>query len=254
MVYGPDRGQVLERAEQLAAVSVADPGDPFSVTELAADVLQAEPSRLTDEVSALTLNGSRRMVRLRNVDAGAAERLAEALPEIDPASCFLLVEAGELAARDRLRKLFEAADNALAFPCYLDEGADLERLIESALRGHGLRPDSAAIAYLCQNLGGDRLVTRGELEKLALYKSGDDQVVTLADAQACVGDGAPYLLDDVVMATASGDQRALDRALGRCFEVGESSIAILRVAGRHFQPGILSYGWSLLASPEAQRC
>lgn len=235
LFYGPDRGLVRERAQALVSFIVEDISDPFNVSVLRSEALEADAARLADEVGALSLAGGRRVVWVQGAAQGLAEPLSEVLETIAAESTLLVVEAGELAPRDRLRKLFEAADGAVACPCYLDEGGDLEAVISRALAEAGCAVEPAALSYLTDNLGSDRLLTRNELAKLALYKAGDPTPIRLEEAEACIGDGAPYLVDDAVLAAASGDQRALDRALGRCFEAGESPIGILRAVIRHFQ-------------------
>jgi DNA polymerase-3 subunit delta len=129
--------------------------------------------------------------------------------------------------------LFENHERGAAIPCYLDDGRSLEALIHECLGGHGLSVEPSALAYLCDNLGTDRQITRSELEKLALYKGRNGGAVTLAEAEANVGDGAPLARDDVALATAGGDQAALDKALQKCRIAGEQPIAILRAVIRH---------------------
>jgi DNA polymerase-3 subunit delta len=233
LFYGPDRGLVREGATALVTAAVGDAADPFNVALLTAEALKADPVRLDDELGALSLVGGRRAVWLQQPPAEALDALEAAFDDIDPATTLLVVEAGALKPRERLRQLFEGAKGALAVPCYLDEGANLHGLIRQTLKARGVGIDPAALAYLAESLGGDRLAIRGEIEKLALYKAGDASPVSREDAEACIGDGAPELMDDVVMAAASGDQQTLDRMLGRCLAAGTAPLALLRAQARH---------------------
>jgi DNA polymerase-3 subunit delta len=72
------------------------------------------------------------------------------------------------------------------------------------------------------------------LEKLTLY-AGNGGRIELADAQAVVSDSAALSLDDAVLAAAEGDVAALDRALARVFQEGESAVTIIRALLRHLQ-------------------
>ena len=189
------------------------------------------------------MTGGRRVVRVRGTDPSLAGQLAALLESASAADAVIVVEAGELAPRDKLRNLLETAPNGAAIPCYLDEGDDLERLVGEILRRHGLEAEPAAMAYLVENLGADRLVTRGELEKLALFKGDDEAPITLAEAQACIGDGTPFLLDDAVLAAAAGEQQDLDRALGRCYEARQAPVTVLRAVARHLQRLHLAAGF-----------
>jgi DNA polymerase-3 subunit delta len=129
----------------------------------------------------------------------------------------------------------EAADNAVALPCYADEGGGLEAVIHDTLRGHGLTAEPEAVAWLADHLGGDRLLTRSELDKLALFMGPAGGRIKLADAVACVGDTAALSLDDLAMASAEGDHVVSQRILDRLAREGVSPIAILRSLQRHFQ-------------------
>ena len=97
-----------------------------------------------------------------------------------------------------------------------------------------LSDDADARQFLVANLGSDRMVSRRELEKLAVY-AGVKTSVSLADAIACVGDNGALSLDEVVYAMAGGDGSALDIHLERAYGSGLAPVAILRAAQRHFQ-------------------
>jgi DNA polymerase-3 subunit delta len=86
--------------------------------------------------------------------------------------------------------------------------------------------------FLVEHLGDDRLLTRSELEKLALY-AGEGGRVELEDAQLSVSDTAALELDDAVIAAAEGNASRVERVLGRVFQQGESPVSIIRALLRH---------------------
>ena len=231
LVYGPDRGLVRERAEALCRSVVGDLGDPFRIVELPAQEVRSVPARLADEAAALSFSGGRRLVRIRDAGDGLSAVISDFL-ERPGGDALVVVEGGELSSRSTLRKLFEKARNAAALACYPDEGNDLERIIVETLKQHKLTPSPDALAYLAQNLGADRVVTRNELEKLVLYMGGPGEVAE-EDARACIGDGGATSVDAVVYAAAGGDLTGLERALMRTFLEGASAVSILRAMARH---------------------
>lgn len=235
LLFGPDRGLVVERALALVRAVAGDPNDPFRVATLTPADLKDVPSRLADEYAALCFGGGRRAVRLR--DAGNGETGAvEAVLQLDIVSdALVIVEAGELGARDRLRALCEGDDAAAAIACYADESQTLEALIEHTLRQQGLAVEPDALSALADRLGADRLVSRAELDKLALYMVGAGSVVSLADVEACIGDGSPLVLDDLLGAAAEGNLGQVDHLYQRCLDLGQSPHGILRMLLRHLQ-------------------
>jgi DNA polymerase III subunit delta len=235
LLYGPDRGLVRERADRVAAAVSGDAGDPFRVSEIPLARLRNEPTILVDEAAALTLDGGRRVVRLRDAGDGAADAV-ETFLSMPKLGGLLLLEADDLGARSPLRRVCEAAGNAAALPCYHDEGEDIGRLVGEELRRAGLRLADDAREYLLMTLGGDRGVTRREIEKLIDYVGApaEGRSVTLADAMACVGDSAALTVDDLVLAIGDGDLAAVERLTTRCLQEGNAPVTILRAAGRHF--------------------
>ncbi|MEO5372947.1 MAG: DNA polymerase III subunit delta [Alphaproteobacteria bacterium] len=235
LVYGPDSGQVQEAAATLARHVVPDLTDPFRVTDLTPAVLKTDPARLADETAALSLTGGRRVVRIRDGDDSLTALLKSFLAN-PVGEALVVLAAGDLATRSTLRKLCEDAVNAAAVPCYGDTADSLDTVIRETLRPFGLMADDEAMAYLCGHLGGDRLLTRRELERLALYAlNTPGGRVTLDDVMACIGDSTALSLDDLAFATADGAVAAADRLLDRLIREGTSPVGILRTMMRHFQ-------------------
>ncbi len=240
LVFGRDEGLVRERVEGLMATVVDDLQDAFRVADLTAGQLKDDPALLADEAAAIAMTGGRRVLRVRNAGNAQADIFGGFLD--DPAGdverdALVVVEGGDLPKSSALRKTFERAANGAALPCYSDEGPGLEHLIVDHLRSrHGLDVAPAAVAYLAERLGSDRLLTRQELDKLALYKgSAGGEPVSLEDAQEAVGDSAAVHVDQIVFAAAGGDVTGLDRALTRHFTAGENPIPVLRALARHLE-------------------
>jgi len=261
LIYGPDSGLVRERAETLTKVVAGRRDDPFLVAEITPADLRDYPARLLDESRALAFGGGRRVVRLRgatNSQTGTLKTILESLGTTNTiAPALIIAEAGELRPADKLRKLFEGADRAAAIACYLDDGRGLEQIVTEILARHKLRPSSDARTWLTQHLGIDRLVTRGELEKLALY-CADKTDVTLDDCISVIGDGAVSDLEQAIFAAADGDFNALDTALTRAFREGVTSISVIRTTMRHLQrlhqvSGAVSEGMALDAAIKSLR-
>jgi DNA polymerase-3 subunit delta len=144
----------------------------------------------------------------------------------------VIVEAGELPSRSALRRCFETARSAVAIGCYPDTPRDLAAVIRETLAAHRVTASRDAGQFLIEHLGGDRLLTRSELEKLALY-AGEGGRVEIEDAQLSISDTAALELDDAVMAAAEGDAVRVERVLGRVLQQGESPVSIIRALQRH---------------------
>jgi DNA polymerase III subunit delta len=230
LVFGPDSGLVRERAEALIRVSVDDMSDPFSLARLDGDDLASEPTRLVEEANTVPLFGGRRAVWVK---AGARNfaPAVEALLAATSPDCRVVIEAGDLRRSAPLRTLCERAKNAAALPCYEDRDKDIERLIDTEMKEAGLTIAPEARAALIPLLGGDRLASRSEIRKLALYARGQTRV-ELDDVMAVTADASALALDALVDAAFAGRTVDLEFQFAKARTAGTAPGTILAAALR----------------------
>jgi DNA polymerase-3 subunit delta len=257
LIYGPDAGLVSERALTLVRKVAGSESDPFRVAELTVSSLREDPARLADEAAAIAFGGGRRAIRVPAATDSLSSIFGPWLESGPVGDSLVVLEAGSLGRNSSLRKLFEQADRAAALPCYADEGRGLGEVIRKTLAEQGVGIEGEASEYLAANLGADRMITKAELTKLALYMGGSGKV-TIEDAMAVVGDSGAVSLDAVTEAVGLGDQAALEIALRRALLEGNSPVGLLRVVARHFQrlhyaAGIVGQGRSPQQAVQALR-
>ena len=250
LVYGQDAGLVRERADLISKQVVDNLNDPFNVVSPSLDDIAEHSSLLADELASFSLMGGRRLIRLDNAGDRSAFKAIDIALDTDGGENLLVITAGDLKPTSKLRKTFEASKTALAIPCYADKQSDLQGLIHQMFQDANLQAEPAAIQYLVANLGSDRLVSRSELDKIIMYKLGDDdRMVTLELVTYLIGDSAKLALFDISNAVASGQVKNLDMLLERAMVQGENAIAILRTLQRrltqlHFVKGLMEEGMS----------
>lgn len=235
LVYGPDRGLVSERAALYAAKTGLALDDVFSVIRYDASELEQDPGRLLDEARMVPMFGGERLLWIRN--AGAHKGLADAIKELvgaPPADAVVLIEAGDLKKTAPLRGIAEAAAAAMALPCFADEERSVDALLDSELARADMSISPDARRALRRRLGGDRLATRGEIEKLILYCIGKE-LIDLEDVEASSGDVSGASVDLAIDAVLSGALADLDHALQRFIESGTHPQVVLGAAMRQFQ-------------------
>ena len=231
LVFGPDAGLVRERAEALVRGSVDDPKDPFQLARLDGDELASEPTRLVEEANTIPLFGGRRAVWVKGGARNFAPAL-EALVAAPPPDCRIVIEAGDLKRNAPLRVICERAKQAAALPCYPDAERDLIRLIDDELREFELAISPDARAALVPLLGGDRLASRHEIRKLALFARGKARV-ELDDVVAVAADASTLAVDGVIDAAFAGRTRELEAQFGKLRTAGTAPGTILSAALRH---------------------
>ncbi len=235
LVFGPDAGLVGERVRAILAASVDDLNDPFALARLEGEELIAEPSRLTEEALTMPLFGGRRAVWVkagsRNIAPAVEALLGDPLFAGVTPQCRVVIEAGDLRRNAPLRALCERAKNAVALPCYADSERDRARLIDEEMRTAGLSLAPDARAVLIPLLGGDRAASRSEIQKLAVYARGRDQV-GVEDVAAVVSDASALTIEDIVDAAFAGKPGELETQFAKARVAGTAAGSILFNAQR----------------------
>jgi DNA polymerase-3 subunit delta len=176
------------------------------------------------------LFGGRRAVLVkagaRNI-ASAVEMVVNAPSK----ECRVIIEAGDVKKSSPLRAMCEKAKAVAALPCYTDGARDLERLIDEEMRASKLTIAPDAKAALLSLVGGDRLASRNEIRKLALYAKGNDRV-ELADVVAVVADASALGFDGVIDAAFAGRTPDVETEFGKARSSGSSPAAIVSAAIR----------------------
>lgn len=230
LVYGPDAGLVHERVERLIKTAVADMNDPFSLVRLSGDDLASDPARLVEEANTIPLFGGRRAVWVKAGGRNFAPAV-EALIAAPAPDCRVVIEAGELRRNAPLRTVCERAKSVAALPCYADDERSLAALIDNEMRAARLAVSAEARAALLPLLGGDRLASRSELQKLALFAQGKDKV-DLDDVLAVVADASALALEELVDAALAGRAGDLETSFAKTQTAGTSPGTIISTALR----------------------
>ncbi|GGC51561.1 DNA polymerase III subunit delta [Chelatococcus reniformis] len=231
LVYGPDSGLVAERARRIAENAVDNPGDPFQLVRLDGDGVAADPLKLADEANTIGLFGGRRAIWIKPSSRSLVAALTPVLAT-RPEDAVVVVEAGDLARSSPVRTLCERSPAALAIPCYADGPRELAGLVDATMRDAGLQIDREAKEQLVALLGGDRLASRNELEKLVLYAHGSTRV-TEDDIAAAVGDVSTIAADELVDAVFAGDLPAADQAYAKLRSEGMDPGVVVGFLLRH---------------------
>lgn len=233
LFFGPDRGLVKERAENLIKKFSDNPDDAFSSAVLTSDDLSSDPARLADEMSALSMFGDQRLVRLRLDHERSGAAISKIIKDLDlnpnKAAARLVVEAGELTPRSAIRKAFEAGGRFAAIGCYKDSAADLANMVRRTLTESNIEIDRDALELWVPLLEGDRILARNEMEKMILFKGyGEtpDARISVEDVKMVAAGAQAASIDDIIMSAMNGQTAKCDDAFKRAI-AGKVNIAII---------------------------
>lgn len=240
VIHGKDRSGVSERATALAKAITPDLNDPFNVTFLTEADIDADGIKLEEALTALSMIGGRRLVRVRLSDAKAAvdKALAAALTIHSEGGynpdAMLVIEAGALGRESALRKAAEKASGAAAIACYEDEVGDVARMTREALAADKVGLTGDALDRFVARLPRERGLMRQEIERLVLYIGpGSGRTIDVAELDAHLGVEPDASLSDAALQAFGGRAAPAQAGLRRALAEGESAVMAVRMASIH---------------------
>ena len=232
LIYGPDAGQVDEYCD-LAIEKLGIEKD--NLFALDSDELRDKQDAVFAEACSPSMFGGQKMVIISNAGDGIAKQITELVCH-GGLCATVIITGGDLRAGGGLRALFEGADDMAALPCYTDDAKTLANLIRGELSAAAgiqqITPD--AMAYMTAHMGGDRGITRGFLNKIALYVH-DKRVVELDDVEKCLPDTGAADLDDFMYSLTAGHIQQTMTALDRLLYDNKEPNMLIRMLVGHFK-------------------
>lgn len=258
LIYGEDAMRVALKRQQLVSALIGPEGESeMRLTRIPAADLRKEPALLGDAIKAVGFFPGPRVAFVEDANDTIAKIVTGAVEDWQPGDAQIVVTAGQLPAKSQLRKLFEGHSNAFAAALYNDPPSRAE--IEAELTRAGLaRPDGAAMEMLTAlSRDIDPGDFRQTLEKIALYKLGDDEPLTPDEVTLCAPGSTEADLDDVLNVIAEGKTGAIGPLMSRLGAQGTAAVTLLIMATRHFRalhaaashPGGVGQGITRLRPP-----
>ncbi len=231
LLFGEDEGVVTDAANTLIQALQSKQGES-EIVSLDETSLRREPALLFDALEARSLLGHQRLLRLRLSDQRLASLLDALLRQIDqadrPFEAPLIISAGSLPKRSKLRAAFESTKRAAALHFFSDEAADIAALAKQAFAQKGVAIEPEALAVLVEGLPGHRGLAHQEIEKLALYANDIDRPLNLEDIQSLSTTDIDHSLRALIDECLCGEVKTAMLGLEKLFVSGSSPISVLR--------------------------
>ena len=236
LIFGADAMRVALKRQEAVLAMVGPEGEAeMRLSRMSGAELRKDAALLLDAIKAVGFFPGPRVAFVEDATDGLTDTIATALKDWKPGDAQITITAGNLTAKSPLKTLFEKHPNAVCIGLYDDPPTREE--IEDALKKAGLtRMDPAAmtdLSALARALDpGD---FRQTLEKISLYKWGDDTPLTPAEVAAMAPATIEAEVDDLILAAAEGRAPAIGPLMRRLEGQGTAPVTICIAALRHFR-------------------
>lgn len=235
-IYGEDAMRVAMKRQELIETLIGPDGETeMRLARMSGADLRKDKAMLLDAIKAVGFFPGDRAAFVEDATDGCSDAIKAALSDWRVGDAQIVVTAGQLTAKSSLRKLFENAKNAYAAALYNNPPTRDE--IQAELARAGLqnfdRDAMGALESLAKELTpGD---FRQTLEKVALYKLGDDTPLSPVEVDLMAPGTVEAEIDEVLHAVAEERLTDLPPLMGRLEGQGVNAVTLLIFAMRHFR-------------------
>ncbi len=236
LIFGADPMRVADKRQQAITALVGPQGEEeMRLIRINAADLRKDPALLDDAIKAQGFFPGHRVAFVEDATDGLAKLIEAALSDWQAGDAQVVITAGQLTAKSALRKVVEGHRNAIAIGLYDDPPtmADIERSLAAASIPQPDREVMDALMALASTLEpGD---FRQTLEKVSLYKRGDDTPLSIADVMANAPQSAEVDVDDILEVVATGQVELLGPLMRNLSAQGVTPVTLCIGAMRHFR-------------------
>lgn len=236
LIFGADPMRVADKRQQVINALVGPQGEEeMRLTRMNAADLRKDPALLDDAIKAQGFFPGHRVAFVEDATDGLSKVIAAALADWQSGDAQVIITSGQLTAKSALRKVVEGHRNAVSIGLYDDPPtmADVEQALKDAGVSQPDRDVMETLMVLANTLEPGDL--RQTIEKISLYKRGDDTPLSIEDVMANAPQSAEVDVDDVLEVVTSGQKERLGPLLRNLYAQGVTPVTLSIGAMRHFR-------------------
>lgn len=236
LIFGMDAEKINTRRQEVTLALVGNAAmEEMRLTRLAAGEVRKDPALVLDALKAQGFFPGPRAVVVEGATDGLAPILGSAVAEWMQGDAYLIVTAGSLNARSKLRKVFESPQNFYTIGIYDDptRPEEVDRILADAGLANVSLEAKKYLMVLARDMGlGD---LKQVINKLSLYKLKDNTPVEITDVEACAPTTLDADIDDILHIVAEARSSEVGLTLSRLAGQGVNATALCIGATRHFR-------------------
>lgn len=236
LIYGNDPMRVASKREKLIhAILGPNADEEMRLARISRENLKKSPEQAIDLCKAQGFFPGQRALLIEDANETVTDIIIRAFDVWNNGDAALIVTASSLKPTSKLRKFFEQQKNAFSAPVYDDPMTRTE--IEKMITDAGIKNVTQdGLNHLCQIAlqlePGDFKQT---VEKLALYKLGDETSLTYQDISTSIPSSNEAQIDEVLAVVLSGNHSKISQIVNRLRSQGVLPVTLIIVAARHFK-------------------
>ena len=239
LIHGTDRGKVNDVASSLIKFIKRIYNGQLEVIKLSAEKLNDNDTSLLDLMNQKSIFYDRTIVLLDlDLIKIKKEDIITLRHSASSKSNLIILESAALNYDSFILKEFKKQDNLICVPCYQDNEKSIRNSISDYAKEFGLKIDKDSINHLASKMGNDKMITKSEIEKLAIF--ANNQPLSFADLMDGIGDNSILGTYKVTDNFLLRNEVNLNHTYDRLIESGLNGFFMVRALIKHLQALLLA--------------
>ena len=232
LIHGQDRGKVNEKSIEIINKLNELYKNSTEIINFEPEEFQHSRSYFYELIYQKSFFSKITIIRV-NLDLIKGEKdLLEVFESVDSnKSNFIIIESNYLLKNSSILGLFNKTENFALIPCYQE--TNIKKSILKYVNLYSLKIDDISLDYLSNKFGNDTLITKNEIEKLALYADG--KAISYEMILEAIGDNSNLNLNELIDSVGVEDQSRIDYLYRKIHNLGLNYIVLLRALNKHIR-------------------
>ena len=165
LIYGENEGLKKNLKDSILKEKK---NEKSNISNFLEEEILKKPEILFDSILSKSLFAERKIFVLEKCSEKFLSTLNEILQYADNSFTLILI-AGILDKKSKVRNICEKDKDVACIPCYKDNEQTLETIIKKELNAESIKYSNETVGYLISKASGDRNYLNSELEKIKLY-------------------------------------------------------------------------------------
>jgi len=228
LLYGENEGLKKDIQTEIKSKNGSSEFFSFYESEIIANDKNFYHSIFSD-----SLFSNKKIVIIKNASDKIINQLNDVVEKC-PENLSLIIFAGILEKKSKLRNLFEKDKKVLCIPCYLDNERSLENIAKTTFKKNDIVLSQECINLLVEQSNGDRNNLKNEIEKIK-YFTINNKKIEIDEIRSITNFSGEYKTDNLVNDCLCGNILQYKKNLSELYTNTINQIFLLRILNNKIQ-------------------
>ena len=232
LIHGQDRGKVNEKSLEIIKKLHLLHKNSIEIINFDPEEFYKSENYFYDLIYQKSFFSKLTLVRINHDLFKTEKDLYKVLENLDINKAnFIIIESKYLLKTSPILKLFKKIHSYALIACYQE--TNVKQSILNYAKLYSLDLDDYFVSFLTEKFGNDTLITKNEMQKLALYSNGEKiNYSTISDA---IGDNSLITLNELTDSLGIEKKNVINHLYEKTLNLGLNYIIYLRSTSRHLR-------------------